>query len=215
MQETNQVKTEWNRKYYVNNDEILALINLWKEAPTKKKPALQGRIIERMGYIIHKRISFYKNSDMYEDLMQEARIGIITAMERFDQTRSVNFFHFSIWHVQNKIRIYLKKQRRRRPEILVEHPYECVDIGIDPTIILEEEEAKKILLSAVEELPEIDRNVLKMRFGLDDGQNEGQTYQQIGDVFSVSKQRIEQINSRAVSKLRKNIKLKDFFNDVG
>ena len=215
MLETNQVKTEWNKIYYVYNDEILALIGLWKEAPAKKKPFLQGRIIDRMGYIISKRISFYKSSDMYEDLMQEARIGIIIAMERFDPTRSINFFHFSIWHVQNKIRIYLKKQKRRRPEILVENMPEHTNVDIDPATSLEEKEAKKVLLSAINELPEMDRKVIQMRFGLDDEYNEGRTYQQIGDVFSVSRQRIEQINSSAVSKLRKNTKLKDFFNDMG
>ena len=99
-------------------------------------------------------------------------------------------------------------------EILVENSPERVDETTDPSVRLEEKEARKILLSAVDELPELDRNVVKMRFGLYDEQDEGQTYQEIGDVFSVSRQYIEQISSRAVSKLRKNSRLKDFFNNM-
>lgn len=213
QKQTSEVKTEWNKTYYVYNDEILGLIKLWKEAPPEKKSALQGRVISRMSFMVSKRIAFYKNSNMYEDLMQEARMGIVTAMEKFDITRSVNFFHYCTWHIKNKIRIYLKKQKRRRREILVDHNISnYVDEGTDPTTAFEEKEARKVLLLAVNELPEMDRKVVKMRFGLDDEFNEGHTFQQIGDVFSLTKQRIEQINSRAVSKLRKNIELRKFFD---
>lgn len=211
----NEVKTKWNKTYYVYNDEILGLIKLWKAAPLNKKPALQGHIIDRMGYMVSKRISFYKNRSIYEDLLQEGKMGIIAAMEKFDTTRSINFFQYSTWYVKNNIRIYLKKQRKRRKEILVDEMSNYIDGETDPIVEFEEREAKKVLLSAINGLPEMDRKVVKMRFGLDNEFNEGHTYQQIGDIFSLSKQRIEQIASRAVSKLRKNTQLKDFFDNMG
>lgn len=215
MQQQNEVKTAWSKTYYVYNDEILGLINLWKEAPPEKKPALQGKVIKRMSFMIHRRIAAYKSSHMYEDLVQEARMGILTAMEKFDTNRSLNFFHFCTWHIKNKIRIYLKKQKRRSREILVDTALsEYVDEDTDPTVTFEEKEARRVLLLAVDKLPEIDRKVVKMRFGLDDENREGRTFQQIGDVFSLSKQRIEQISSRAVSKLRKNIELRKFFDHM-
>ena len=200
---------EWSKSYYVYNDEIIALINLWKDAVPKEKPKIQGQILSKMGYIISKRISCYKNTSMYEDLLQEGRMGIMMAMEKFDADRSPNFFHYSTWHVQNKIRIYLQKQRKNKCEILME---ETVDYANETDLnnIMEEKETKSVLLSAIEMLPKIDQQILKMRFGLVD--DEGATYKQIGDVFSLSKQRIEQIASRAVLRLKKNKQLKDFFN---
>jgi len=213
MQKQNKVKEEWNKTYYVYNDEILGLIKAWKEAPAEKKSVIQGRIISRMGVVIGKRICFYRNSNIYEDLTQEARMGIITAMEKFDPVRSPNFFHYCTWHIKNKVRIYLKKQKKRKKEILVDQAISnYVDEGSNPTTVFEEKEARKVLLLAVNELPEMDCKVVKMRFGLDDDCNESHTYQQIGDVFSLTKQRIEQISSRAVLKLRKNIELRKFFD---
>lgn len=207
------LQNKWTKTYYVYNDEILALINLWKEAPLNKKRKIQAQILDRMSYMVNKRVSSYKNSNMYEDLLQEGRMGIMLAMEKFDTTRSINFFQYSTWHIQNKIRIYLKKEKRRKREILVEHTPDSIDENVDPSIIVENEEQRRVLLAALNKLPKIDREVLKMRFGFNDG--EWHTYQQIGDMFSLSKQRIEQITSRAVFKLRKNAQLRDFFDKYG
>jgi len=207
--ENNEVKTEWDKTYYVYNDEILGLIQAWKEAPKNKKSFIQGRIISRMSFMIGKRIAFYKNTNIYEDLMQEACLGIMMAMDKFDPSRCPNFFHYCIWHIKNKIRIYLKKHKRRKKEVLVDYVIDYIDEST-PATTLEQKEAKKMLLLAINELPDMDKKVIKMRFGLD-GHNEGQTYQQIGDVFSLTKQRIEQISSGAVLKLRKNIELRKFF----
>lgn len=194
----------WNKTYYVYNDEILELIDIWKQAPKNKKSVIQGKIIEKMGYIVNKRIMRYKNSGLYDDLLQEGRLGIITAMEKFDLSRGCNFFQFSIWHVQNKIRIFLKKQKRKNQIISQEETIDGPDITYDQI------EAKKLLISEINKLPEIEKKIVKMRLGLDD--NNGKTYQQIGDVFSLSKQRIEQIYSRTILKLRKNTNIRDFFN---
>ena len=108
MSETNEVKKEWNRVYYVYNEEILGLINHWREAPKKMKPVIQAQIIDRMSYMVNKKIASYKESGFYEDLLQEGRMGIIAAMEKFDSSRSPNFFLYSGWYIQNKIRIYIK-----------------------------------------------------------------------------------------------------------
>lgn len=196
----------WNKTYFVYNDEILELIQLWKEASPKKKSVIQGKIIDRMGYIICKRINRYKGSNIYDDLLQEGRMGIITAMEKFDISRGRNFFQYSIWHVKNKIRIFLNKQKRRNQKISISNIEEVES----PDITFEQMEAKKVLISEIDKLPEIERKIVKMRSGIED--NDGKTYQQIGDVFSLSKQRIEQIYSHAVSKLSKNAQIRNFFD---
>lgn len=204
-------KEKWGKTYYVYNDEILDLVKLWRNAPQNEKIKFQDRIISRMGYIIYKRIAFYKNNVIYEDLKQEARIGILTAIEKFDPNRCVNFFHYSIWHIRSRVRMYLNKNKRKMKEMLVEDANYMDEEIIDPILLFEEKEGKKVLISAINDLPEIDRQVIKMHYGItEDGEHK--TYKQIGDVFSLSKQRIEQINSRAVLRLRKNSKLKEFFD---
>ena len=69
-----------------------------------------------------------------------------------------------------------------------------------------------MLKSAIETLPDVDRRVLIMRFGMD-GFSE-HTLRQIGEAFSLTKQRIEQIEKKAISKLKKNRQVKNFFYEL-
>ncbi len=74
------------------------------------------------------------------------------------------------------------------------------------------------LRSALEEvlstLNEIERKIIKMRFGLDGG--EPLSLQQIGDRYNLSKERIRQIEKKAIRRLRhpsRSQKLKSFLQD--
>lgn len=57
-------------------------------------------------------------------------------------------------------------------------------------------------------------SVIKMRFGLDDGRSK--TLEEIGNVFSVTRERIRQIEARALHKLRqpyRNHRLREYVSD--
>jgi len=60
-------------------------------------------------------------------------------------------------------------------------------------------------------LTERERNVIKLRFGLDDGKT--RTLEEVGKEFNVTRERIRQIEAKALRKLRhpsRSRKLKDF-----
>ena len=62
-------------------------------------------------------------------------------------------------------------------------------------------------------LSEREAHVLKLRFGLEDGRQ--RTLEEVGKVFGVTRERIRQIESKALRKLRNPIratKLKDFLD---
>ncbi len=72
--------------------------------------------------------------------------------------------------------------------------------------MLEEE-----LEEAMASLTERERNVIKLRFGLDDGKT--RTLEEVGKEFNVTRERIRQIEAKALRKLRhpsRSRKLKDF-----
>jgi RNA polymerase primary sigma factor len=61
-----------------------------------------------------------------------------------------------------------------------------------------------------------EREVLTMRFGLEDGR--GRTLEEVGREFGVTRERIRQIEAKALRKLRhpsRAKKLKDFLDDAG
>jgi RNA polymerase primary sigma factor len=69
------------------------------------------------------------------------------------------------------------------------------------------------VLSALDELSERERQVVRLRFGLDDGQS--RTLEEVGRQFGVTRERIRQIESKTLAKLRHpqhSEKLRDYLD---
>ena len=72
---------------------------------------------------------------------------------------------------------------------------------------------KKQLENVLDTLTDREENVLRLRFGLDDGRT--RTLEEVGKVFGVTRERIRQIEAKALRKLRhpsRSKKLKDFLD---
>ncbi len=88
---------------------------------------------------------------------------------------------------------------------------EQVDTPVDVTthIMLKEQ-----LFNILESLTPREQKVLRLRFGLDDGKI--RTLEEVGQVFDVTRERIRQIEAKALRKLRhpsRSKKLKDYLED--
>ena len=67
------------------------------------------------------------------------------------------------------------------------------------------------LATALESLTDRERQVVKLRFGLEDGR--ARTIEEVGKEFNVTRERISQIEAKALRKLRhpsRSKRLKDF-----
>jgi len=72
---------------------------------------------------------------------------------------------------------------------------------------------KEQLINVLETLTQREEEVLRLRFGLDDGRD--RTLQEIGEKFCVSRERIRQIEAKALRKLRhpsRSKKLRDYLD---
>ncbi len=88
---------------------------------------------------------------------------------------------------------------------------ELVDTPVELTtqIFLKEQ-----LFEVLETLTPREQEVLRLRFGLDDGRT--RTLEEVGQVFDVTRERIRQIEAKALRKLRhptRSKKLKDYLED--
>jgi RNA polymerase primary sigma factor len=61
---------------------------------------------------------------------------------------------------------------------------------------------KEQVQSVLGTLSEREQKILRMRFGLDDGKNH--TLEEVGQEFAVTRERIRQIEAKALAKLRKH-----------
>lgn len=200
---------QWdNKKYYVNNSEVLALIDIWKDGNRRQQRNVEDLLIKRLSYLVCARIRGYRDKSFYNDLLQEGKLGLIKALNKFDSTRSPNFFKFAIWHIQDSVSNYLNWYKKIYREIPEQEFFAPCPESASPYEQYEQLQKNEILLEAIERLPEMDRFVLINRFGFNG--SGPRTFQQIGDVFSLSRQRIEQIQSRALERLKKDRKIKEF-----
>ena len=72
---------------------------------------------------------------------------------------------------------------------------------------------KEQLEEVLDTLTDREENVLRLRFGLDDGRT--RTLEEVGKVFGVTRERIRQIEAKALRKLRhpsRSNQLKDFLD---
>ena len=67
-------------------------------------------------------------------------------------------------------------------------------------VLVEQEEVKELL----EQLSDREQQVIRLRYGL--GNEKTHTLEEIGDILGVTRERVRQIEARAMEKLRKNAK---------
>ena len=91
--------------------------------------------------------------------------------------------------------LHTKDETSKIGDFLVDESIEAPDTRVSQENLTEELE--KIL----ESLRPRERDVLKLRFGLQDGNK--RTLEEIGQLFGVSRERVRQIETRALNKLRK------------
>ncbi|RAP27978.1 RNA polymerase sigma factor RpoD [Candidatus Marinamargulisbacteria bacterium SCGC AG-343-D04] len=77
--------------------------------------------------------------------------------------------------------------------------------SITPDNRTEKNMLRESILSSMENLNEREQMILKLRFGIDDGRQ--RTLEEVGKVYGVTRERIRQIEEKALQKMRKNKRL--------
>ncbi len=141
--------------------------------------------------------------DLFE-LISDGNMSLMRAVDKFDYTRGFKFSTYASWAI-------MKNFARSVPALY--HQRERYQTGwdelLDHTRALPLEETESDYTAAVRgtldrmlaTLEPRERCILRQRFGLD-GLGEPQTLEQIGKSLGVSKERIRQLESRAMHKLR-------------
>ena len=77
--------------------------------------------------------------------------------------------------------------------------------SITPEVRTEKNMLRESILRSMDGLNEREQMILKLRFGIDDGRQ--RTLEEVGKVYGVTRERIRQIEEKALQKMRKSKKL--------
>jgi RNA polymerase sigma factor (sigma-70 family) len=205
-------ESSFSKGYIVNNEDALVMIDSWHKADSKRKQRLSNRIIFSLGFLIHARIRPYRGSSIYDDLLQEGKIGLFRALNDFDLERSNNFFKFATCHIKTRVRRFLVREfKRQRREVLFKEPELIIDdeeTVVSTEELFERKQEGQLFTRALAFLSSRERDLLLMRFGLD-----GYcpcNLQEIGEKMNLTRERVRQIQVKALKKLKRSSNMMNF-----
>jgi RNA polymerase primary sigma factor len=138
------------------------------------------------------------------DLVSEGNVTLIQASERFDFGRGARFSTYATWAIINDFARRIPKDRRRRVrfatgrEGLLQALTDHRDRGRADAI--DQEQSRYMIRTMLGHLDGRERTILVRRFGL--ASDKRQTLVEIGRELGISKERVRQLESRALAKLR-------------
>jgi RNA polymerase primary sigma factor/RNA polymerase sigma factor len=144
-------------------------------------------------------------ADDFFQLVSDGNMSLIRAVEKFDFARGNKFSTYASWAIMKNFARTIPEEFKHRDRFRTssdEMFSAAEDIRSDQ---VEQESAQSLrkqqIVKILSRLDEREQKIIISRFGLDHRQ-EPQTLKQVGAEMGVTKERIRQLEARALSKLR-------------
>lgn len=209
--------------YYINGPETLPPPLSKKEEEKILQELRDGiednreqLIIHNLRLVVYIAKKFENKNTQTEDLVSIGTIGLMKAVKTFNPDKNIKIATYASRCIENEILMYLRKMSNAKTEMSFDEPL-SVDwdgneltlrdvLGTEPEDVYDDIEAddeKRMLLDVVDSLPEKEKNLMIMRFGLKG--NESHTQKQMADSLGISQSYISRLEKRILSKLKKEL----------
>jgi RNA polymerase sigma factor (sigma-70 family) len=166
----------------------------------------RNKIVEanlRLVFSLAKRYAT-AGTPFFDEFISEGHLTLMRAVEKFDFSRGVKFSTYATWSVLNGFNAMLKKQGNIQKRQVSDQVEGIADSLADHRVTLSDEKTLQDLRRNVGDLLTNlnvrERKIIEARFGF--GADRAPTLRELGEQMGVSKERVRQLQERALNKLQ-------------
>ncbi|MBO5409260.1 MAG: RNA polymerase sporulation sigma factor SigE [Clostridia bacterium] len=151
-----------------------------------------------------------------EDLTSIGTIGLIKAVNSFNQEKAIKLATYASRCIENEILMYLRKISNQRNDVSLDEPLSMDGdgnelllsdiLGTESDIIhktIEKKLDKEILLQAISRLNQREQFIIGLRFGIFG--REEKTQKEVADLLGISQSYISRLEKKIIGKLKREI----------
>lgn len=175
--------------------------------------ARETLICHNLRLVAHIVKKYYTVSGGQDDFISIGTIGLIKAVDTYDCTRAARFASYASRCIENELRMQLRRTRREAGTVSLQEPLETGSDGGTLTLAdvlpdlaameetCEQHDAATLLRKSLAALPERERQILVLRYGLSG--SAPQTQQQVAAQFGISRSYVSRLEKHALAHLRR------------
>ena len=205
--------------YYVNGADVLPPPLTGEEereaiVGARTDPAMKSRLIEhnlRLVVFIAKK--FDGTGVGIEDLISIGTMGLMKAISTFSPDKNVKLATYASRCIENEILMFLRKTAGQKREVSFDEPLN-VDWDGNELLLsdvlggeadsvcrpIEEREERALVRDSVARLPERERVIIELRYGLSGGRE--LTQKEVADKLGISQSYISRLEKKIMAQLR-------------
>lgn len=151
-----------------------------------------------------------------EDLISIGTIGLIKAINTFRPEKNIKLATYASRCIENEILMYLRKIASHRSDVSLDEPIntdwdgnelKLGDVlGTEPDAVsrpLEDDVDLGLLREALNQLPDKEKTIVRLRYGLGGGREK--TQKEVADLLGISQSYISRLEKRIILRLRREI----------
>ena len=159
----------------------------------------------------------FENTGIHiEDLISIGTIGLVKAIHTFKPDKNIKLATYASRCIENEILMHIRKISGQKTEVSLDEPINTdwdgnelllSDVlGTDGDTVMrpmEEDVEQQLLREALARLPERDRSIVALRFGL--GGRPEKTQKEVADLMGISQSYISRLEKRIMQRLRRDL----------
>lgn len=187
------------------------LIREFKNGSVDAKNKLVEHNLRLVAHIVKK---YYTENEEQDDLISIGTIGLIKAINSFDDTKGIKLATFASRCIENEILMYFRSKKKNSQEISISEPIDTDSEGNPLTLIdiishdddvadgIDLKIKTEMLYSFIEEITdEREKTIIILRYGLYN--NVPLTQNQVAKRLNISRSYVSRIEKKVIEKLRK------------